>query len=405
MVAEKRFLPYGRQIIDEDDIAAVADVLRGDFLTTGPNVEKFEAVLADHTGARFAVVCSSGTAALHLATMALHLSPGDIGIVPSITFLATANCLRYVGADVLFADVDPHSGLLTAETFEAALARAPKKPKVVLPVHINGQAADMTAIAAIARREGIETIEDACHAIGGSAINRNGEITAIGKTEGRGMAVFSFHPVKTIAMGEGGAITTEDPELDHRLRTLRNIGMVRDPGAFRNTDMAFDRHGDPNPWYYEMHGLGYNLRASDIHCALGVSQFRKLGKFVAARRERVDWYRQALPRLGSLVKALPQMRGCEPAWHLFVVQIDFAAAGTDRATVMNKLKTMGVGTQVHYVPVHRQPYYRELYGDLDLPGADHYYERALSLPLFPAMTRDDVNFVVDCLGQVLGAGA
>jgi len=404
MEEERRFLPYGRQLIDDDDIAAVADALRGDFLTTGPSVSQFENALAERTGSRYAVVCSSGTAALHLAAMAARLGPGDVGIVPSITFLATANCLRYVGADVQFADVDPSTGLITAETFADALSHTSVKPEVVLPVHVNGQAADMAAITDIADRQGISIIEDACHALGGASVRADGTMAPIGKTENNGMAVFSFHPVKTIAMGEGGAITTDDPDLDRRLRILRNIGMTRDPGDFVVTEMAFDHNGDANPWYYEMHELGHNLRASDLHCALGLSQLGKLDRFVAARRQRVTWYREALTPFAPFIKPLVQVGGCEPAWHLFVVHIDFGSAGVSRASVMHQLRDMGVGTQVHYIPVHRQPYYQNLYGQRDLPGADQYYARTLSLPLYPSMSKDDVAYVVECLHRVVGAG-
>jgi len=404
MAIESKFLPYGRQQIDEDDIAAVVRVLRGDFLTTGPSVAAFEAALASRVGARYAVVCSSGTAALHLAMMALQLGPGDRGIVPSVTFLATANCLRYVGADVLFADVDPKTGLMTEDTLADALNGDSANVRVCLPVHINGQTVDMSAIAPVCEKGGISIVEDACHALGGASRRASGEMAPVGTTDPGGMAVFSFHPVKTIAMGEGGAITTDDPELDGRMRILRNIGMVREPSAFRESRQAYDEQGNPNPWYYEMHDLGYNLRASDLHCALGLSQINKLDRFVEARGERVEWYREILSPYAPTVAPIRQVAGCRPAWHLFVVQIDFRAAGINRATVIRELHGVGVGTQVHYLPVHRQPYFRNLYGDIDLPGADEYYDRVLSLPLFPDMTRQDVAYVCEQLIQVLGAG-
>lgn len=393
--------PYGRHHIDDDDIAAVVEVLRGDFLTTGPVVEAFEARLAEITGARHAVVVSSGTAALHLAAIAADLGPGDVAIVPTLTFLATANAARYVGADVVFADVDADTGLLTGETFAAALAKAGSKGKAVLPVHVNGQTVDMAALSGI---ENLTVIEDACHALGGAHRGPSGEMVAVGSCAFGEMAVFSFHPVKTIAMGEGGAITTNSDDLAEMLRRTRNIGMTRDPARFEATGQAFRANGKANPWYYEMPDLGFNYRASAIHAALGLSQLGKLDQFVATRARLRRRYEQALAPLVPVVRPIPVMPACRPAWHLAVVLIDFAAAGVDRATVMDELTAIGVGAQVHYLPVHRQPYYRKLYGEIDLPGADAYYARALSLPLHVGMSEADVDAVVDALARVLGGG-
>ena len=372
------FLPYARQMIDDDDIAAVAEVLRGDFLTTGPAVAAFERKLAGTTGAKHALSCSSGTAALHLAALALGLGPGDKVVVPTVTFLATANAARYVGAEVVFADVSPDTGLMDADHFEQAIKRGGDTIKAVFPVHLGGQSPEMEKISTIARARNIAVVEDACHALGS---------TGAGACAYSDMAAFSFHPVKTIAMGEGGAVTTNDNALAERLRTLRSHGMVRDP----------DRN---QPWVYEMAEIGFNYRASDLHCALGLSQLGKLEQFAARRRDLVALYDRALKPLAPVVMPVECMPG-NPVWHLYIVLIDFASAGMDRAELMNKMGEAGIGSQVHYIPVHSQPYYRERYGACDLPGADNYYARCLSLPLFAGMEDEDVGRVVDVMSGLL----
>lgn len=397
-----RFLPYGRQFLDEEDIAAVAAVLRGDWLTTGPIVEKFEAALAAKVGARFAVVCSSGTAALHLAVLAAGLKPGERAIVPSLTFLATANAVRYADAEVVFADVDGETGLLRAEDLEAAIDGAGGPVAAVLPVHLAGQCVDMSAIAAIAKAKGAVVIEDACHALGSTYVVSGEDIT-VGSCRHSDMAVFSFHPVKAITTGEGGAITTNDPELYERLKLLRSHGMTRDASKFENADLAFGADGRPNPWYYEMPEPGFNYRASDINCVLGLSQLDKLDGFVARRRALVEIYDRLLARLAPAI--LPPMRvaRCNPAWHLYAPRLLFLETSVARDALMRHLQAAGIGTQVHYIPVHRQPYYRRRQGELQLPGAMNYYRRTLSLPLYPAMSDDDVPRVVDALVQSVHA--
>jgi len=396
------FLPYGRHEIDADDIAAVVRVLRGDWLTTGPAVEAFEAALVAQTQAQFATVCASATAGLHLAMMALRLGPGDSVIVPSITFLATANAVRYVGAEVVFADVDADTALLTPATIEAALARAGGKAKAVMPVHFGGRTVDLPALAEVAARHGLAVVEDAAHAIGTRYGGGNAPRTPVGDCRYSRMAVFSFHPVKTIAMGEGGAVTTNDPALRESLARFRSHGMVRDPAAFEDRALGFDAGGKPNPWYYEMPEPGYHYRATDIQCALGLSQMGKLERFAERRRRLMDRYRQLLAPLSRIVRLADAPADCEPAWHLCTALIDFAAAGVTRAQVMETLRARGIGTQVHYIPVHLQPYYRRRYGDLNLPGAETYYARCLSLPLFPAMADGDVDRVVADLAAALG---
>jgi UDP-4-amino-4,6-dideoxy-N-acetyl-beta-L-altrosamine transaminase len=392
------FLPYGRQSVDEDDIAAVAEVLRGQALTTGPEVDRFERALAEVTGAGHAVACNSGTAALHLAVAALGIGPGDHVIVPTLTFLASANCARYVGADVIFADVDPHTGLMETEHFEAAMKRAAGKPvKAAIPVHLNGQCCDMPALAAVADRLGIALIEDACHALGGVMADGS-RVGACGASRA---ACFSFHPVKTVATGEGGAVTTNDAVMAETMRSLRSHGMRRQPQQPDVPEFGLAADGTPNPWYYEMPEPGWNYRLSDIHAALGRSQLRKLARFVARRAEIVARYDSAVAPLSNRLRPIGRVGGT-PAWHLYVVHIDFAA-GQDRAAVMRALSAKGIGTQVHYLPVHLQPYYQRLYGRQSLPGAEAYYAKCLSLPLFPTMTDADVDRVVAALREVIAA--
>ncbi|EDP64004.1 DegT/DnrJ/EryC1/StrS aminotransferase [alpha proteobacterium BAL199] len=397
------FLPYGRQVIEDDDIAAVVEVLKGDFLTTGPTVDAFEAACAKALDVPYAVTCSSGTAGLHLATLALGLGPGDAVVVPSVTFLASANCAAYVGADVAFADVNSDTGLMEVPHAEAAAARAGRdRVKAIVAVHLNGHCVDVAALASAF--PGVPIIEDACHALGGRMRGGDQAWHTVGACPDSAIAMFSTHPVKTIATGEGGVMTTRDPVLDERMRRMRNHGMVRDPERFTERDRAFDSKGAANPWYYEMPEPGFNYRLSDIHAALGIRQLAKLPRFVAARRALRARYADRLDRLCPHIRALPVAAGCEPSWHLSVALVDFAALGIERAAVMNALRAEGIGTQVHYAPVHLQPYYRATHPTPELPGAAAYYARCLSLPLFPTMTNADVDRVVDALARVTGVG-
>ncbi|HKX09236.1 MAG TPA: UDP-4-amino-4,6-dideoxy-N-acetyl-beta-L-altrosamine transaminase [Stellaceae bacterium] len=396
-------LPYGRHAIDEDDIAAVRSVLCGDWLTTGPAVRRFETALAERTGAAHAVSCANGTAALHLACLALDLKAGECVIVPAITFSATANAARLCGADVVFADVDPDTGLMEAPHLTAALADAERrgwKPRIVLPVHLAGQCADMAAIAKVARAHGLAIVEDACHAIGTVESHKDGSEVPVGACAHSDMTVFSFHPVKTIAAGEGGAVTTENAELAERLRRLRGHGIVRDETLFEDRVEAFEQ-AVVNPWYYEMIELGLNYRLSDINCALALSQMQKLDRFVVIRRALAALYDASLARFAPILERTRRSADCLPAWHLYTVLIDFEAAGITRGQLMRDLETDGIRTQVHYIPVPRQPYYRKLYGDVVLPGADAYYRRTLSLPLYVGMTGRDVERVTGSLERLL----
>ncbi len=395
------FLPYGRQTVDEEDIAAVAEVLRSDWLTSGPLIERFEKALAGACDAEHAVVCANGTAALHLSTLAAGLGPGDKAIVPSTTFLATANAVHYVGAEVVFADCNPDNGLMEPNHFAEALERAGDGIKTVLPVHLTGQCADMQAIGDLARRHGITVIEDAAHAIGSRYRRDGNEDVAIGSGKDSEFACFSFHPVKTMTMGEGGAVTTNDTRLAERLRRFRSHGMTRSPEDFEIKELAWAADGTANDWYYEMAEPGFNYRATDFQCALGLSQLAKLQGFIEQRRHLAARYDSLLQVLHPSVRPVERNPDCIPAWHLYVVLIDFADLGMERSQVMRRLRAAGIGTQVHYIPVHLQPFYRRESKGLSLPGAERYYERALSLPLFPGMSDGDVDRVVDALHSCL----
>ena len=394
-------LPYGRQSVTDDDIAAVVSVLQGDWLTTGPAVDAFEAALSEITGAEHVVSCSSGTAALHLALLAAGIGPGDSVIVPANTFLATANTARLVGAEVVFADVDPKSGQMLAEHAEAAFARADRQRIAgVMPVYFAGQCAAPAALASFAGAHGLRIIEDACHALG-TSYETGADSHPVGRCDHADMATFSFHPVKTITTGEGGAITTRDADLAEKLRLFRNHGMTRDPAKLANESLAHDPSGDVNPWYYEMAEPGLNYRISDIQCALGASQLKRLPAIVKHRRALVAHYTEKLSALAPVVQPLEVVESCRAAWHLQVVRIDFAAAGLTRAEVMNRLRAQGIGSQVHYIPVPWQPYYKGRYGQTGLPGASAYYDTCLSLPLFESLTFAEVDRVVDTLESVL----
>lgn len=385
-------LPHGRQTIDDDDISTVVEALRSDFLTTGPRVEAFEAAFAEAVGAGHAVACANGTAALHLAMLALKVQPGEAVIAPSITFLATANCARYVGAEVVFADVDPLSGLMTPQTLAEAIGRLDgRRLRAVLPVHLRGDTVDLPQLAGLAGAAGAVLVEDAPHALG-STMTYGNVAERAGDARHSAMATFSFHPVKTIATGEGGMVTTNDPALAERLRTMRSHGMVRPP----NTTLGQE------PWWYEMPEPGFNYRLPDILCALGQSQLAKLPRFAARRRALAKAYEAALAPLAPVVRIAERPAWSDPVLHLMCVLIDFEAAGTTRAAVVKALRAGGIGSQVHYIPVHTQPYYRDRYGPLELPGASAWYDRCLSLPLFPAMSDEDVRTICLTLGKILG---
>lgn len=388
------FLPYARQNIDDDDVAAVTAALRADLLTTGPLVESFEAAVADHTGADHVVACANGTAALHLALLATSPKAGSAVVVPAVTFAATANVAELSGCRVLIADVDPETGLATPQT----IAEAMKGHEVhaILPVDLAGQATDRLGITSVA--DGLPVIYDSCHAFG----TKLADGTAVGATPGAAAECFSFHPVKALAMGEGGAVATSDGRIAERARLLRNHGMVRAQDQFVSRSHAFDTDGSPNPWYYEISEPGYNYRVTDIQCALGLSQLRKIGRAAEHRVRLRRRYDARLRGWSSLILPLEPAAGCDPMLHLYPVRIDFPALGTTRARFMRELRERGIGSQVHYIPLHLHPYFAAKYGPRRLPGAEHYYARTLSLPFYFGMTERDVDRVVDALAEIAG---
>lgn len=378
-------LPYGRQTIDDADIAAVVEVLRSPLLTCGPLVARFEQALAAKLGAKHASVCSSGTAALHLVYAALDIGAGDEIITTPITFSATAAAAYYVGAKVRFADVDPRTGNIDPASVAALIG---PRTKAIVAVHLGGMPVDLEALHDLADRHGIALVEDACHALGATYHG-----TPIGG--GRSAAtVFSFHPVKHITTGEGGAIITPSAALKRRIDRLRQHGVERDPSLMQQPPAG--------SWSYEVQELGWNYRLSDLSCALGLAQLAKLDHFVARRRELAAAYRTALAGFTG-VTAPPESSDRESAYHLFAVAIDFAHFGTTRARVTEQLAARGIGTQVHYIPLYEHPLHKQRCGDVGPhPGADHYYARTLSLPMFPAMTDADVGEVVAQLHRALG---
>lgn len=390
-------LPYGRQTITEDDIAAVAAVLRSDFLTQGPQIEAFERRFAERVGAKYAVAVNSATAALHLALRVAGVGAGHRVVTSPITFLASANAAAYVDATPDFADIDPVSYTLSP----AALAAGWRDDtRAVVAVDYAGQAADLPEIARIARARGAVVIDDACHAIGGAFHTdaAPGRAWSLGGNPWADITTFSFHPVKTLTTGEGGMLVTDRADWAELARTLRSHGIVRE--AHRLTPVAEDNPllAERGSWFYEMQELGWNYRLTDLQCALGLSQLNRLDAMVARRREIVAAYNEAFADLPWFTR--PALRHVADAatasWHLYTAQLDFAALGKTRSRVMAELRAAGVGSQVLYIPVYLQPWYRRNYGYAPgkCPAAEAFYRGALSLPLFAGMTEHDVAHVI-----------
>jgi perosamine synthetase len=380
----KTMLPYGRQSISEDDIQSVVDVLRSDWLTTGPKVAEFEEELAARVGAKYAVAFSSGTAALHGAAFAAGLKAGDEAITSPLTFAATANCVLYQGARPVFADVSPDTLNLDPDRLAE---RITPNTRAVLPVDYAGHPADLDPILALAERHGLTVIEDACHALGAEYKGRRtGSIAH--------MSVFSFHPVKHVATGEGGMVTTDRADLAENLRRFRNHGISSD---------ARLRHA-AGQWHYEMVLLGFNYRLTDIACALGISQLKKLEANLARRREIAARYTAAFRNLRGVVA--PSVRpDVNPVWHLYPIRINTSQLKKDRAYVFRALRAENIGVNMHYIPVHLHPYYRDRFGYRggEYPVAETAYEQLISLPMFHAMTEQDVEDVIAAVSKVSAA--
>jgi perosamine synthetase len=394
------FIPYARQSVDDDDIAAVVEVLKGDWLTQGPTIAAFEKAVAARVEARHGIAMASGTAALHAACHAAGVGPGDEIITSPITFAASGNCALYLGAEVRFADVRPDTYLMDADALEAAIT---PRTKAVIPVDHTGQPCDMEAINAIAARHGIAVIEDAAHALGATYKGRPvGSLTT--------MSVFSFHPVKQVATGEGGMVLTDDDEFARRLRLFRTHGisgapddMVLTAQAADNEGSARGRNGDGKAgWYYEMLDLGFNYRITDIQCALGLGQLGKLDRFLARRRQIARRYSEAFSQSPLLITP-HQESDRESAWHLYILRLRLDEMEKTRRQVFDELRARGIGVHVHYIPLHLQPYYRERFGHRrgDFPNAEAYYDSALTIPLFPAMTDPQVERVIETVLDVV----
>ncbi len=398
------FLPYGQQNITDTDVDAVVSALKSPFLTTGPKVAEFEEAFAHYVGAQEAVAVSNGTAALHLACMALGVKPGDCVLTPSMSFAASTNGAAYCGAKIEFMDCDPKTGLITPELFSQAVARAHSKGltiKAAVIVHINGEPADMAGISAAAETHGIALIEDSCHALGTTFEDHEGKTCQVGACRYSTFSTFSTHPVKTITTGEGGLITTNDAALAKQLRVLRTHGLERDPEHFQHSHHAFDHEGNPNPWYYEVQSLGYNYRLTDIACALGISQLQRMDHIAQKRREHAKTYDELFAKSAMPLATIPAQAKAQSVRHLYPVLIDYDGLGIEKSRFVSALREKGVGSQVHYVPTHYHPLYAKEASVADLAGAETYYNQVLSLPLYPELTSDDCQRVVETVDEVL----
>jgi UDP-4-amino-4,6-dideoxy-N-acetyl-beta-L-altrosamine transaminase len=385
---EDIMIPYGRQSICADDIAAVVEVLQSDWLTQGPVVPRFEAALAQVVGAPYAVAVSSGTAALHLACLGLGLKAGDWLWTSPISFVASANCGRYCGARVGFVDIDPLTFNISPAALAEKLRQAERSgclPRILVVVHLAGSPCDMEAISELARRYRVSVVEDACHALGGRY-----QDTAIGGCRYADAAVFSFHPVKAIATGEGGMLVTARQELAQRVERLRSHGITRDPGL-----MTGPADG---PWYYQQLELGFNYRMTDLQAALGLSQLARLDRFIQARREKAELYDRAF---ASLPLGLQRQRAGESARHIYIIRVE-AGARLTRDELFERLRAMGIGVNLHYIPIHLQPYYAALgFRAGDFPEAEAYYREAMTLPLYVDLSERQQRTVIEAVTRLL----
>ncbi|QMW00695.1 UDP-4-amino-4,6-dideoxy-N-acetyl-beta-L-altrosamine transaminase [Spirosoma foliorum] len=385
-------IPYGRQHITDEDIAAVAEVLRGPFLTQGPHIVAFESAFATYIGSQYAVAIANGTAALHLCCMALGVKEGTRVITTPITFSASANCVRYCGGEVHFADVDPETALLDINAVRALLEQHPKGYfSGIIPVDFAGYPVDFAAFRQLADEYGLWLLEDACHAPGGSFTDSAGINHRCGDGSLAELAIFSFHPVKHIAAGEGGMITTNDEALYKHLLRLRTHGITNKPNEFTEPYPGEPERGG---WYMELQELGYNYRLTDMQAALGASQLQRADAMLARRQEIAKRYDEAFA--GTNVTTIVPPANVNHAYHLYVIQVD------DRKGLYDFLRTKNIMAQVHYIPVHLMPYYREFgWKPGDFPNAERYYARCLSLPMFPTLTDEEQQYVIESVKEFL----
>ncbi|MBW1767647.1 MAG: UDP-4-amino-4,6-dideoxy-N-acetyl-beta-L-altrosamine transaminase [Deltaproteobacteria bacterium] len=391
----KTIIPYGRQSINEEDIREVCAVLRSDWLTQGPKVKEFEDALAEQCGASHCILVSNGTVALHLACLALEIGPGDIGLTSPISFLASANCIAFCGGTPDFADIKPKTLCLSPERVEE-YCETQNIPKVVIPVDFAGVPADLPRFRGLSEKYGFKLIEDAAHAIG-SAYQYDGKEYYCGSCAHTDISVFSFHPVKTITSGEGGAILTNDDKLADKLRHFANHGIEKDPEKFINQKESPE-------WYHEMHSLGYNGRITDIQCALGLSQLKRLNEFKNRRQEIVKEYNHALRELeeGQIIILPPWPEETDPCYHLYPIRLG-PNSKIKRDDLYMQLRDNGIYCQIHYIPIYRQPFYQERYNyNFDrFPEAEKYYDSCISLPLFPDMDDKTIKFITGSVTDII----
>lgn len=384
----KQVIPYGKQNITEDDIDAVVEALRSDYLTQGPRIKEFEDSFAEYVGAEFAVAVSNGTAALHLSALALNIQQGDKVITTPITFAASANCVRYCGGEVVFADIDPETYLLDLNSVRSLLKNAPKGTyKGIIPVDFTGRAVDLESFRKLADEYNLWILEDACHAPGGYFVDKQNNKQHCGNGNYADLAIFSFHPVKHIAAGEGGMITTNDKELYTKLLNLRTHGIVKDDSLYENSiELAGGEDQYPN-WYMEMQSLGYNYRLTDFQAALGNSQLKKADKGLTKRKDIAKRYFEAFRKSPFIIRQSGEVKG--HAYHLYIIEVE------DRLGLYNYLRDHNIYAQIHYIPCHLMPYYRRLgYKEGDRQNAEKYYKHCISLPMYPTLKNDEHDFVI-----------